>query len=352
MAAIKPDSAFAAMAGRHGGDLATARRLFPDAPAPWLELSTGINPVPYPVGAISTGAFTALPAPAEQAALEAAAAKAWGVVDAASVVAAPGTQAILQHLPMLIPARSVGVLGFTYSGHAAAWSGAGRHISEVEKVEDLADFDVAVVVNPNNPDGRIVSLRVLTGLAAKMADNGSVLIVDEAFVEASLGARSLAPFVKNCGALVLRSFGKIHGLAGLRLGFAVAPLPLAARLRQSLGSWAVSGPALEIGARALADTGWIAEARLRLAADCERLDKMLRGARFEIVGGALLFRLARHPGAAARFEALCRLGVLTRPFASKPDLLRFGLPGTPAAWERLEAALAEVCRAMPGSHPG
>jgi cobalamin biosynthesis protein CobC len=139
---------------------------------------------------------------------------------------------------------------------------------------------------------------------------------------------------------VLRSFGKIYGLAGLRLGFAIAPAALAARLRAALGPWAVSGPVLEIGARALADTDWLVDTRLRLAADSARLDHLLRLGGFEILGGTPLFRLARHADARGWFTRLGTAGILTRPFAERPDALRFGLPGVKEHWARLEAALA------------
>src|SRR5215831_927135 len=45
----------------HGGDLAAARRLFPDAPQPFIDLSTGINPHPYPLPPLSANVFTPLP---------------------------------------------------------------------------------------------------------------------------------------------------------------------------------------------------------------------------------------------------------------------------------------------------
>ena len=324
----------------HGGNIAAARKLFPQAPEPWVDLSTGVNPVSYPVETVTTRAFAALPQPAELAALEAAAAKAWHVEDAGSIVAAPGVQALVQHLPHVLPARRVAVLSHTYSGHASAWQNAGREISRVEKADDLANFDLGVIVNPNNPDGRLVSLRALTALAAQMQANGGLLIVDEAFIEAIAAARSLAPFVKNCGALVLRSFGKIYGLAGVRLGFAVAATELADQLRRSLGPWPVSGPAIEIGGRALADADWLQDAQVRLNGACARMDAVLRAAGFEIAGGTLLFRLARHANAPEKFNRLAAMGVLARPFADHPDLLRFGLPGDREQWARLGSALA------------
>ena len=139
----------------HGGDLAGARALFPQAPADWLDLSTGINAEPYPVGEISPAAWTRLPEPAAIAALEAAAASAYGA-RAESVVAAPGTQALIQLLPRLIPARSVAILDFTYAEHGRAWRAAGAEVTTVGRLDDLAAADVAIVVNPNNPDGRLV----------------------------------------------------------------------------------------------------------------------------------------------------------------------------------------------------
>ncbi|MBV9569299.1 MAG: threonine-phosphate decarboxylase, partial [Hyphomicrobiales bacterium] len=136
----------------HGGDLAAARLRFPEAPRPFMDLSTGINPSPYPTGALSREAWTRLPEPSAIRALEAIAATAYGASTAEGVVAAPGAQALIQLLPRLLDARRVGVLGFTYAEHEASWRAAGVSVSTVEELDALAGFDVAVVVNPNNPD--------------------------------------------------------------------------------------------------------------------------------------------------------------------------------------------------------
>jgi cobalamin biosynthetic protein CobC len=141
--------------------------------------------------------------------------------------------------------------------------------------------------------------------------------------------------------VVLRSFGKFFGLAGVRLGFAVAAPDIARRLRAALGPWAVSGPALAIGAAALADAAWIAQTRARLAADAQRLDRLLAGAGLEVAGGTPLFRLVRTPAAAALFDRLGRAGIFVRRFAEQATWLRFGLPGTETEWERLAATLGE-----------
>ena len=313
----------------HGGDLAAARRKFPDAPEPWIDLSTGINPRPYPFGSLPAACFERLPEPGALAALERVAAMTYG---ATGVVAAPGAQALIQILPRILPGRRVGILGPTYAEHAAAWRRAGREVVDCASPDELAACDIGVLVNPNNPDGRIVATDELGRLARR-----TVLVIDESFADFT-PAMSMASAAPLSGAIVLRSFGKTYGLAGVRLGFAIAAPAAEQRLREELGPWAVSGIAVEIGRRALADAAWRDAARENLAADAARLDALLTQAGLRVVGGTSLFRLAENPEAQAIGDALGRAGFHVRRFAARPNLLRFGLPPT-SAWLRLERAL-------------
>jgi len=312
----------------HGGDLGEVMRRFPDAPRPWIDLSTGINPVPYPVPSLSDDAWARLPSRADEDALLAAAAQRYGSGDPRTIVAAPGTQALIQILPRLVPRRRVAIVGPTYAEHQASWTRAGH---DVRLVSALEDSDVVVVVNPDNPTGRLFA-------PAELARIRGLLVVDEAFIDFMPREMSLARD-PPARAVVLRSFGKTYGLAGLRLGFAIAQPDLAERIRAELGPWAVSGPALEIGRRALRDDAWLQAAGERLAADGARLDGMLRAAGVEIVGGTLLFRLARHADAASFVQRLGRHGIHVRAFADRTDQLRFGLPANDEAFRRLAAAL-------------
>lgn len=323
----------------HGGGLAAAERRFPLAPKPWLDLSTGINAKPYPVGALSDAAFSRLPEADAIAALEADAARSFGLGARAEIVAAPGTQSLIQLLPRLFDATTIAILGFTYAEHAKVWAASGALVRTVATLDELAEADAAVIVNPNNPDGRLFAARELVALAQNLAARGKFLIVDEAFID-FLPAESLAPHLPLPGVIVLRSFGKTFGLAGVRLGFALCEPALAAKLREQFGPWAVSGAAVEIGRRAYADADWRAQSAARLERDAARLDALLRGAGFEILGGTSLFRLARHAEAGKIFTRLCEAGVLTRPFAAQPDWLRFGVPCDDADFSRLAAALA------------
>ena len=319
----------------HGGRLAEARRRFPTAPAPFLDLSSGINPHPYPLPRFPPEAFTRLPEPEETAALEAAAAAAYGVADASMVVAAPGTQALIQVLPHLVALRSVAVLGPTYAEHAHVWRGAGAQVIAADTLAALATADGAVLCNPNNPDGRRWPADSVLAAAPHR-----LLVADEAFADLDDdGALSLAPLLPRPGVVVLRSFGKTYGLAGLRLGFALAAPALATPLRAALGPWPVSGPAIVAGRVALADTRWRDAMRRRLRQDAAALDACLAAAGLAPIGGTSLFRLAAHAQAPALWQQLAQAGILVRRFAQQPTWLRFGLPGDAEALARLRAAL-------------
>ena len=238
----------------HGGALDVARRLQPDAPAPWIDLSTGVNPHPYPLPELAPEVWTRLPDRAALTRLETAAAQRYGARPGA-VVAGPGSQALIQVLARNAPKGVAAALGSTYRGHAEAFGAAGVALLELDLLDALAPAKVAIVVNPNNPDGRVASRPGLLELSARLTRRGGWLIVDEAFAEFDGMDESLAPVLPEKGAVVLRSFGKAYGLAGLRLGFAVASPDIASMLRAALGPWPVSGPAIAIGARALADFG-------------------------------------------------------------------------------------------------
>jgi cobalamin biosynthesis protein CobC len=323
----------------HGGDLALARRLFPGAPEPFIDLSTGINPNAYPVPALRIESFVQLPQTDDLAKLLAIAARHFGAPSAANVAAAPGSQMLLPHVARLVPATRVAILGPTYAEHRRAAAAAGHEIEEVTQIAALRGCPVAIIVNPNNPDGRLLPKALLLELAHESNRQGGLCVIDEAFMDALSGEESLAAEVARGGIVVLRSFGKFFGLAGLRLGFALADPGIVQRLRDALGPWAISGPAITIGAGAMKDHTWIAAARTRLALGAARLDRLLRGAGLDVLGGTPLFRLVRTPRGAELFQRLGRAGILVRYFPEHPELLRFGQPGPEEHWERLRQVL-------------
>jgi cobalamin biosynthetic protein CobC len=325
---------------RHGGDLTEARRQFPNAPEPLIDLSTGINPRPYPVAQLSSELFARLPQSVELDALIVAAAKFYAAPSPDHVVAAAGTQILLPLVASLIAPGRAAILGPTYAEHARIAALIGLNVKQVHEVRELANANLAIVVNPNNPDGHLCSRNGLLAVASELQSRGGLLVLDEAFVDVAPDGSSLAPEVDRGHIVVLRSFGKFFGLAGLRLGFALAAPELIARLAAWLGPWAVSGPAIAIGRLALNDFAWAQAERASLQQDARQLDRMLANCGLEIIGGTSLFRLARTGAADALFHHLGNSGIWVRRFIEQPSWLRFGLPNRADAWTRLSTALA------------
>lgn len=326
----------------HGGSLAKARALFPHAPEPWIDLSTGINPHPYKLPPIPASAWERLPEDADIERLCQAAARRYGAPSAAHLVAVPGTQALLPRVAAMVKPGRAAVWAPTYAEHARALVRAGHDVIEASNIDALADADIAVLVNPNNPDGRLLSANELCALARELERHEGMLVVDEAFMDVrEADGWSVAGAVETYPNLVvLRSFGKFYGLAGLRLGFAIASTRIAERLRSELGPWAVSGPAVAVGCVALGDDRWASATRAKLVAAADRLDHLLGSHGLKVAGGTSLFRFVRSARAAEVFEACGRAGLYLRRFDVMPDALRFGLPPDDEAFARLERALA------------
>ena len=313
----------------HGGNLDWARQTY--GGQEWIDLSTGINPVPYPVPPLDMADWAALPLRSAWDALVLAAARAYGCA-ADALVPLAGAQGAIQLVPRLRAPGIARVLEPTYNEHAASLRAQGWQVEAVRRLDDLAGADLAVVVNPNNPDGQTHAPKALRALATRVG----MLVVDESFADPTPGL-SLAPDPGD-RTVVLRSFGKFYGLAGVRLGFAIAAPAMAARLAELAGPWAVSGPALRIGAQALSDADWAAQTTTRLKQDAARLDALAQAAGWRLVGGTVLFRTYATADAARAQDHLARHGLWTRRFPYDAHWLRLGLP--PAhGWDRLAEAL-------------
>jgi len=136
----------------HGGNLDLALQRFGGTPDGWIDLSTGINRQPYPVPQLEPRQWSALPSRAEIDALHAAAREAYGT--RAPIVALAGAQAAIQLLPRLSPPGRARILTPSYNEYASVLRSARWDVAEVTTRDALAGADLAVVVNPNNPDGR------------------------------------------------------------------------------------------------------------------------------------------------------------------------------------------------------
>lgn len=317
--------------------MSSAQRAFPGAHAPWIDLSTGINPDMWPVASLEID-WQRLPDDAALHDLERAAARYFGV-NGPDVCALPGTEAGLRglrHLDLPAPFHHVTpgyrTHGEAFAGSVAITRGALHAVAE--------KGGTIVLANPANPDGWLMPVADLLALADRLAGAGGWLVVDEAFIDAHPGA-SLVPHLTGAEpVVVLRSFGKFFGLAGVRLGFAVAPAVISRAWRATLGSWPLSAAAIAIGSAAYADTAWIADMRAKLHLRARAMDDVLRRNGLEPQGASPLFRLV-DCNAAALFDRLARAGILTRPFDYDPRWLRFGVPMAQADLARLDLALAD-----------
>lgn len=307
----------------HGGGIDAAAAEFGGARADWLDLSTGINPVSYPLPEFTTGDWADLPDRIAQNGLLDAARAFWNVPDGAKIMAAHGASALISRLPALAPAGRVQITMPTYNEHAASFAAHGWQVS------DTAGADARVLVHPNNPDGRLWSVNDVSA---------PLTVIDESFADVAPD-RSLVDLAACEGVVVLKSFGKFWGLAGLRLGFAIAKPATIARLSDLCGPWAVSGPALRVGAMALRDRAWAEETRARLARDAARLDALMTRVGAENARGATLFRLYDVDDAATLQKQLAQHRIWTRIFPYSNSLIRVGLPA-PDRWSQLEEALA------------
>jgi cobalamin biosynthesis protein CobC len=333
---IPPDASIP----RHGGDLDYAERLYGKPQDGWLDLSTGINPAAYPSQPIDPAGLAALPGRDALEALINSARTAYGVPADTRLIAVPGTEIALRLLPHVAMSGSVAILGPTYESHRDAWAASGRQVEEIVSTADIPDkAAIVVLANPNNPDGRIFTRAELNDLATRLSRKSGILIIDEAFADLDPD-HSLIPDLDKVPALVLRSFGKFFGLAGLRLGFVAGEASLVDRLSQLLGDWPVSSAAITIGRAALGDRDWQQATRIELASKAATLRALLSRHGLSIVGGTDLFVLVQHCDALRIHKRLARAGIWTRSFAYNLEWLRIGLPPDEAAFARLDRALA------------
>ncbi|MGN8344120.1 threonine-phosphate decarboxylase CobD [Pseudomonas sp. SMV71] len=327
----------------HGGRLRNAALQYAIAEADWLDLSSGLAPWPFDVPTIPQRAWARLPETDDG--LEQAACDYYG---ASQVLPVAGSQMAIQLLPRLRRAGKVGVLSPCYAEHAEAWRRSGYIVREVLEAEVdffLDNLDVLVVVNPNNPTGLSLDPERLLDWHARLAQRGGWLVVDEAFMDVTPHL-SLAAQAHQVGLIVLRSFGKFFGLAGVRLGFVLAERHLLRLLAEQVGPWAVSGPTRVLGQACLLDTAAHARQRQRCEEASQRLSRLLERHGFKPHGSCALFQWLVTERAHELHDFMARRGILLRLFANNSSL-RFGLPADGAQFQRLDQAFDAYAKDHP-----
>jgi cobalamin biosynthetic protein CobC len=315
----------------HGGGLTAARAHFGEGDRPWIDLSTGINPHGWPVPPMAID-WAHLPDERDLRRLEIAAAHHFGVAPD-HLCAVPGTEIGLRIVGSLLTGPAFHLVP-SYRTHGEMLAGS-RPLS-IDMI-DSADGATLILANPNNPDGRLFDTATLWDIFARRGEGW--LLVDEAFADTHPDVSMAAEVRADRRLLLFRSFGKFFGLAGVRLGFILGPPDFLVRVRDRLGAWPLSAPAIAIGTAAYGDRDWTNAMRSRLIAEAAELDACLHRAGLIPSGACPLFRLVEVDDAHLLFDSLACRSILTRPFADNPRWLRVGLPPDAQARDRLEKAL-------------
>ncbi|MBF0612505.1 MAG: threonine-phosphate decarboxylase [Magnetococcales bacterium] len=321
----------------HGGRLRWAAAHYGIPLNEWLDLSTGINPNPWPVPEIPLSLWQRLPE--EEDELLESAARYYGT---SLLLPVAGSQQAIQLLPRVAPHGVVGVVSPTYNEHGRAWLAGGHGVVTVSPhgvEEALREVTTLVVVNPNNPSGQVWNRLQLLSWREKLARKGGWLVVDEAFMDTD-DQESLCRDVGLPGLVVLRSLGKFFGLAGARVGFLLGEESLLQKVARLQGPWPLSNPSRWLAAMALSDTEWQTTNRQRLLGESQRLGQLWRQLGYPPVGGTSLFQWIIFEEARGLQEQLAKRGILLRAF-DQPASLRCGLPGDEAQWQRLQEALEQ-----------
>lgn len=310
----------------HGGGLDIAIKEYGGVRNEWIDLSTGINPNPYSIPKIPSYFWNALPDSEAQNSILNAARLFWNIPKDANIIATSGVSQLIAIMPNLLPAGNVEIISPTYNEHAAAFRSNGWKVGN--------NGNIRVVVNPNNPNGKH---HLIT---EEDSNNSDLIIIDESFCDVT-PEKSLIHLASQKNVIILKGLGKFWGLAGLRLGFAIAAPELIKSISKNVGPWAISGPAQFIGKAALLDINWISNTRLRLKVDSTRLDRMMIDYNIKPIGGTDLFRLFEVEDAHRIQIKLAKNYIWTRVFPYSTNWLRLGIPKNNIEFDRLAKALEE-----------
>jgi cobalamin biosynthetic protein CobC len=338
------------MAIKHGGNLLQMARHYQSDVNDWIDLSTGVSPFTYPAGVLPESVWNQLPQTDDG--LELAAKQYYN--GSVEPVAVAGSQAAIMALPSLL-SDSLGKCGTValprvgYKEHQHAWRSFSKNgqnwsiifYDSLPTDAQIAQSDVVVVINPNNPSGQFYPRERLLQLRDKFATHNGTLIVDEAFVDVTPQSSVLSLSEQLANLIVLRSVGKFFGLAGARVGFVFAEAGIKERLEEYIGPWTVAGPSRWLLKQVLSDKQWQQSNRECIKQASTRLEKLLTTYLPFTMTGSYLFKTVYIDNAPKFHDLLCKEQVLTR-LCDEKNAIRFGLPADDSQWKKLETVLCKL----------
>ena len=310
----------------HGGNLDHHINIFGGEKSNWIDLSTGINNSPYPIPKIPKWVWMSLPDKKLIESFKTVARDFWKVPKDSDIISANGTSSIISLLPSIFNKGNVDIYHPSYNEYEAAFLRNGWKVSNT-------DLRARILVNPNNPDGKYWSSK-------DILPNGQITIIDESFCDLTPD-RSLIRFSNQPGVIILKSFGKFWGLAGLRLGCAIASPETLQNLRSALGPRPASGPALFIARAALENKRWAENNIKNLDHHATKFDNILVKNDIKIIGGTSLFRLIETPNAEKLKTHFAKNHVLIRTFSYSNKIARIGIPNSNHRRFQIKTILSE-----------
>lgn len=265
----------------HGGDILTASKQYGIATSDWLDISTGLNPEAYPTDALTAATFQKLPYIQPdfiQAAIS--------YYGNPNLLAINGIQTAIKQLPSILKTQPILLPEYGYSEYQYQWQQQNTQIKYYPAFDSQAAYQTIqkllttkqpfnlVIINPNNPTGMTFNPDRLRQIAEQMP-TGSYLIIDEAFIDLTPQISVLQQHLYP-NMIVLRSFGKFFGLAGIRLGFIFAAKEIRLKLQQKLGLWHVNGPAQALAIMALTDNNWQQKMQQRIRKNASMTQQILQ----------------------------------------------------------------------------
>lgn len=312
----------------HGGDLLEAQKKYKDV-SEWMDLSSGINPNPYKDFNLERSIYNSLPSRQANIELLSVAAVYYKLKIDSKIIAYQGAQGLISIFPYIfseIKEKKVQVYSPTYIEHYKSWINAGYKTELIDSFEKEIDpSGIIIVVNPNNPDGKLFNKDKLIILHNRIQEKNGLLIIDESYMDPTPD-EGFNYSIENKNIIIIRSFGKFFGLPGLRLGFAFGDHKYINRISNSIGPWPVSTSSIDIALKAMSDIKWVKQTINQLEILSKQLEEALNDINIPIIGGTLLFKLVKCEDAAKMHHLLAKDGIWTRKFIYNKKWLRLGIP--------------------------
>ena len=207
---------------------------------------------------------------------------------------------------------------------------------------------VVFVANPNNPTGTLVPREELIQFVNDVPDD-VLLVMDEAYIEFLDDAVDLIPLIRlgaRKNLILMRTFSKIYGLAGLRVGYGIASAEFISALEKIRQPFNLNLLAQAAALAALDDEEHVRKTRSNNFGGLEFFASAFRVMKLESVSSHANFILVRVGEGQKVFNAMQKLGVITRPMGGYqlPEWIRISI-GTRQENERCLAALKESLKA-------